>query len=51
MPERPGFLPPPRTKPAPQPSAHPWILRVIVGLAAAVVVAGVVWASVLGHLL
>jgi hypothetical protein len=50
MPDRPSFLPPRRTKPAAVPSAHPWLMPVIVGVAVVVVIAGVVWASVLGHL-
>jgi FlaG/FlaF family flagellin (archaellin) len=43
------FLPPPRVKPEAKASAHPWVIPVIVAVAIVVVLAGVVWASVLGH--
>ncbi len=50
MADRRRFLPPPRSKPEPSPSAHPWVIRVIVIVAVLVVIGGVVWASALGHL-
>lgn len=43
------FLPPAKAKPARRESAHPWIIRVIVVVAAVVVVGGIIWASALGH--
>jgi hypothetical protein len=40
----------PRRRPDPTPPAHPWVLPTIVTAAIVVVVAAVIWASVLGHL-
>jgi hypothetical protein len=50
MADRRRSVPPSRTKPRGQAPAHPWVLPVIVAVAIAVVVTGLVWASVLGHL-
>lgn len=43
-------LPPPRVKPLPTESKHPWVIPVITTVALVVVVAGVIWAAVLGRL-
>jgi len=49
MADRPRFLPPAKTKPERREPAHPWAIRVIVVVAVVVVIAGIVWASALGH--
>lgn len=43
-------LPPPRVKPLPTEPKHPWLLPAITTVALVVVVAGVIWAALLGRL-